>query len=453
MTGHRTLRINVNVSSAGGHPAAWRRADGHRYGFMERDYYTGIAQIAERGLLDAVLLADQVSLWPDIASGRGWGTTDPVVTAAMMAAVTTSLGFIATATTTFSHPYSLARAFSSLDHMSGGRIGLNLVTTMAPHAARNFGLKEMPTHDERYERAAEFGEVLIALWDSWEDGALLGDRQSGEFADPTRIHAIDHVGKHFSVAGPLQLPRSPQGRPLLVQAGGSEQGRDFAARHADAVFSVSQYLTEGQSYYADMKARVRQFGRSSDSIAVLPGLTLVIGGTEAEAKARKRELDELAGEQRTLRQYADRAGLAVADLKRDEPISAAVMGRIRQAPGSHGFRQALLSTLQDRSLAVRQILERGSSHRVFVGAPEQIAYTMEEWFVNAAADGFNIMSDVYPAGLEAFVDHVVPVLQRRQLFRRCYAEDTLRQRYGLAYPVSRFQHLQTAPASAAELAG
>jgi FMN-dependent oxidoreductase (nitrilotriacetate monooxygenase family) len=438
----RQLHINVNVLSSGTHPAAWRASGGNRFGFIDIGYYQEVARLAERGRLDAVFFADQVSISPDPASGPGWGVMDPIVTVAAMAGVTTHIGFIATATTTFTHPYNLARAMATLDHVTHGRVGLNLVTTMAPNAAANFGLQSLPVHDDRYGRAAEFADVLIKLWDSWEDGALVGDVRTGLFADPARIHGIDHVGKHFSVAGPLQTPRSPQGRPLLVQAGGSEQGRDFAARYADAIFSVSQLLDEARSYYADVKERARRYGRDPDKIAILPGLVTIIGGTEAEAHARRRELDEIAGsgEQRALEFLARRLGVEPKDLDLDRPAPIELVEGLKSTNVSVGFAEAARSLLKDRSLTVRQILAKGGAgHRRVVGAPEQIADTIEEWFRAGAADGVNLMADVYPTGLEAFVDHVVPILQKRGLFRRDYSGATLRDHYGLERPASIYE--------------
>ena len=436
--GRRQLHINVaNVINAGSHPGAWRSPEGRRFGFLDVSHYHDVARIAERGLLDAVFLADQVSISPDVGAGPGWGIMDPVVTVASMAAVTEHIGFIATASTTFSHPYNIARTFASLDHVSRGRIGLNLVTTMADNAATNFGLETLPVHDDRYARAAEFVDVAAALWDSWEDGALIGDRESGVFADPARIHKINHVGQNFSVAGPLQVPRSPQGRPLLVQAGGSEQGRDFAARYAEAIFCALQVIGEARSYYADIKERARRFGRSPESIAILPGLSLIIGGTEAAAIARKKELDEIAGvnNSRAIQQFANRFGIDPEGLDLDSPVP---LDRVNVQHQSRGFADAALSLARDRTLTVRQLLEKGSGHRRVVGSPEQIADTMEEWFNERAADGFNIFCDVYPSGLSAFVDHVVPVLQRRGLFRTEYESKTLRGHYGLPRPENRF---------------
>jgi FMN-dependent oxidoreductase (nitrilotriacetate monooxygenase family) len=429
----RQMHINVNVLTSGSHPASWRAPGGRRFGFVDIGHYQTIARIAERGLLDAAFLADALAVMPDPALGPAWAL-DPIVLVAGMAAATSRIGFIATASTTFSHPYTIARAFSSLDHASGGRVGWNVVTTYDQRAAGNFGLKALPEHEDRYGRAAEFVDVVLALWDSWEDGALVGDTETGLFADPARIRRIDHAGPGFTVAGPLQLPRTPQGRPLLVQAGSSEQGRDLAARYAEAVFSVQQTIDEARAYYADVKARAARLNRDPDGLAILPGLSLVIGGTEAEALARKADLDRLV-EPGALRRFAGRLGVDVAELDLDRPVPAHLIDHIDAARGSRGFIDATVALARDRSLTVRQIMARGGGgHRLVAGAPEQIADTMQDWFQTGAADGFNIMCDVFPEGLEAFVDHVVPVLQRRGLFRTEYRGTTLRDHYGLPRP-------------------
>lgn len=440
----RQLHINVNVQSSGAHPAAWRSKEGRRFAALDIAHFQEIARISERGLLDAVFLADALAVAVDPRVAPMWAL-DPIVMVAAMAVATERVGFIVTASTTFNHPYNLARAILSLDHASKGRAGWNVVTTYDERAALNFGLKELPTHENRYAVAADFVDAVLALWDSWEEKALIADVAAGVWGDSKYIHAIDHEGPHFRVAGPLQLPRSPQGRPFVVQAGSSPQGRDFAARYAEAVFSVQQILTEAQSYYADVKSRAVALGRDPDSIAILPGISLVIGGTEAEAKARKKELDEIAGAGLTLERFAKRVGLDASDLKLDEPFPEHLLERVRGNGGSQGFADAAYALVSNRSLTVREIIDRGGGghHRV-VGSPEQIADVMEKWFAGRAADGFNIMSDIYPSGLEAFVDHVVPVLQKRGIYRKEYEGATLRDHYRAEAPANIFTQRKAA---------
>ncbi|MBG0808272.1 LLM class flavin-dependent oxidoreductase [Methylosinus sp. H3A] len=442
MTHERQLHLNVNVLRSGSHQGSWRASDGRPIGYIDPQFFADVARVAERGLLDAVFFADGLAIGANAETAPGY-CLDPITVVAHMAASTSRIGFIATCSTTFTHPYTVARAFASLDHLTRGRIGLNLVTTMYEGVAQNFGLKDLPEPEDRYARAFEFAEVVTALWDSWEDAALIADRSTGRFADATKIHPIGHRGRFFDVVGPLQVPRSPQGRPLLVQAGGSELGRELAARHADAVFSVAQLLGEAQAYYADLKERTKRAGRDPDSIAILPGLSPIIGSTESEAKARKRELDELAGiedDEAARDQLAARLGVEPGDLRLDEPVPEIVLAKAEGWHRSVGFAQATLSLLRDRSLTVRDIVQMGGGHRRVVGTPEQVADAIEHWFVEGAADGFNIMSDVYPSGLETFVDHVVPVLQKRGLFRREYESTTLRGHYGLSRPENIFEH-------------
>jgi len=437
-TSPRQLHINVNVQSSGAHPAAWRSKEGRRFAALDIAHFQEVARISERGLLDAVFLADALAIAVDPRVAPMWAL-DPVVIVAAMAVATERVGFIVTASTTFNHPYNLARAILSLDHASRGRAGWNIVTTYDERAAPNYGLAQLPVHENRYAVAADFVDAVFELWDSWEDEALVADVKAGIWGDTKRIHSINHVGPHFSVAGPLQLPRSPQGRPLVVQAGSSPQGRNFAARYAEAVFSVQQLISEAQFYYSDVKSRAKALGRDPDSIAILPGISLVIGGTEAEAKARKKELDEIAGAGLTLERFAKRLGLDPSDLDLDRPFPEHLLEGVKGKGGSQGFADAAYALVSNPSLTVRQIIDRGGGghHRV-VGAPEQIADVMEEWFIKRAADGFNIMSDIYPSGLEAFVDHVVPVLQKRGIYRREYSGTTLRDHYGAEPPPNIF---------------
>lgn len=434
----RQLHINVNVQGAGAHPAAWRSPEGRPHAVIDVAHFQEVARISERGLLDAVFLADMLALPVDPRLAPMW-SLDPIVVVAAMAVATTKIGFIVTNSTTFNKPYNLARQILSLDHASKGRVGWNVVTTYEDRAARNYGLPELPAHTDRYAVAEDFTEAVLKLWDSWEDEALVADVKTGVWGDAARIHAVKHVGPHFSVEGPLQVPRSRQGRPLLVQAGSSPQGREFAARRAEAVFTVQQSLADAQAYYADVKARTVTHGRDPGTISILPGISLVIGGTEAEAVARKNELDEIAGTTLTLQRFAVRLGLQPDDLQLDQPFPERFFEKVKSGNGSQGFADANLTLLRDRSLTVRQIIARGGGgHFRVVGSPEQIADVIEAWFTGRAADGFNIMSDIYPSGLEAFVDHVVPVLQRRGLFRREYAGDTLRDHYGVERPENIF---------------
>jgi FMN-dependent oxidoreductase (nitrilotriacetate monooxygenase family) len=431
----RHLHLNVQATYPG-HSAGWRTEEGRRLPGEDVAHFQAVARAAEKALLNAVFQADSPSFTDthDVPTRA----LDPIVLAAAGALATERVGFILTASTTFNHPYNLARQFLSLDHLSNGRIGWNIVTTTDERASRNFGLAAMPATDDRYAIAADFTDAVVKLWDSWEDAALVGDPSTGVWADTGRIHAVNHVGPHFSVAGPLQVPRSPQGRPLLVQAGSSPRGRDFAARYAEAIFTVQTVRDEAIAYYADMKERIRRHGRDPDRVAILPGLSLVIGGTEAEAHARLAELDRIVDARSPLEAFAASMGLEPSDLDLDEPFPERLIAKVEGSAWlrrSTGHNEARIRLLRDRSVTVREIIARGSGgHYRVVGSPEQIADFMEEWANAGAADGFNLFFDIYPSGLTAFAEHVVPILQRRGLHRREYEGRTLRDHYGLERP-------------------
>jgi FMN-dependent oxidoreductase (nitrilotriacetate monooxygenase family) len=435
MAAPRQLHLNVQATYPG-HPAGWRTAEGRRRPGEDVAHFQAVAQAAEKAKLDAVFQADS----PSFTDSHDVPTRslDPVILAAAAALVTERIGFILTASTTFNHPYNLARQFASLDYLSKGRAGWNIVTTADARAAGNFGLAAMPPNSERYPAAADFTDAVVKLWDSWEDGAQVGDPETGVWVDMDRVHAINHVGPHFSVTGPLQVPRSPQGRPMLVQAGSSPQGRDFAARYAEAIFTVQTVKEEAIAYYGDLKDRVRRHGRDPDGVAILPGLSIVMGGTEAEARARLDELDQLAEGLPALESFAISLGLEPADLDPDQPFPEHLIARAEGSPWlrrSTGHAEARMRLLRERSVTVREIVLRGGGgHYRVVGTPEQVADFMQDWAEAGAADGFNLFFDIYPAGLTAFAEHVVPILQRRGLHRREYEGATLRDHYGLKRP-------------------
>jgi FMN-dependent oxidoreductase (nitrilotriacetate monooxygenase family) len=328
--------------------------------------------------------------------------------------------------------------------VSGGRAGWNIVTTADRSSAQNFGLADRPDHRDRYVRAAEFLEVSLKLWDSWEDDAALADKESGRFARPDRIHAIEHEGDFYSVRGPLNVPRPPQGHPLLIQAGSSHDGKEFAARYAEAVFTAQQTLADAQEFYADLKQRTVRLGRDPDTIKILPGIVPVLGGTEAEAKARAQELEDLIVPAYGLRQLADVLEVSVEVLALDEQLPAEIPDS-ETIEGAQSRSGLIVALARRESLTVRQLLGRlggGRGHWTFVGTPEQTADVLQTWFERGAADGFNVMGPVLPAALEDFVEQVVPILQARGLFRTEYEGRTLRDHYGLARPQNRFAAAQ-----------
>lgn len=435
----RQMSIGMNILGLGGHGSAWRVGEVSPNAYIDVEYYQNIARISERGTLDAIFLADGPALAGDVAKAPA-GRLEPTVLLTAVALATKYIGVIATASTTYNQPFNLARRIASVDHISGGRAAWNAVTNAGDAAAQNFGLPGAPLHVDRYDRAGEFLDVVIKLWDSWEDDAIIGDTRNGRFADPAKVHPIDYAGRHFAVKGPLNLPRSPQGRPVIVQAGSSEGGKSVGSRYADAIFTTQTSLADGQAFYAEMKKRARQWGRDPDTIKIMPGLSTVIGSTEEEANRRCNELDAYEGEQGLASQVAQRIGIPVKELDLDAELPWHRLGDVRDyEKGSHGFYEAQLNLAKRERLTVRQLGRRiRSGHRLMVATPEQIADSLEEWFLSGAADGFNIMPDMFPSGAEIFVDHVVPELRKRGIFRHEYTGTTLRDHLGLPRPESQF---------------
>ena len=435
----RQLHFNAFLMGCGHHEAAWRLPESDPFANLDLGHWTNLAQTCERGGFDSVFLADSPALWGN-AKHRPGGALEPTVLLTALAGVTSRIGLIATASTTYNDPYNLARRFASLDHVSRGRAGWNIVTTATKAAAQNFGLDDTPGHRERYRRAAEFVDVSIGLWDSWEDGAEIGDKATGVYADPARIHPVDFAGEYFRVRGPLNVPRSPQGRPLLVQAGSSHDGREFAARYAEAVFTAQQTLADAQEFYADLKNRAGRLGRDPDVIKILPGLVPVIGSTEAEARALEDELEELIVPEHGLAHLAQVLEVPPDTLALDRALPDTVYSR-PPVQGAQSRYQLIVDLARRDNLTVRQLIGRlggGRGHRTFAGTPEQVADTIAEWSGAGAADGFNVMPAALPSGLETFVDHVVPILRQRGLFRTEYTGRTLRDHYGIPRPGCQF---------------
>ncbi|MFD9007647.1 LLM class flavin-dependent oxidoreductase [Streptomyces sp. NPDC059552] len=434
-----TLHLNVFLHNVGHHESAWRLPESNPVADTDIEHYKNLAVIAERGKLDSVFLADMPKLTTDVRR-RPSGTLEPTIVLTALASVTRRIGLIATASTTYNEPYNIARRFASIDHVSGGRAGWNIVTTAGLDAARNFGLDDSPSHHDRYIRAAEFVDVTLRLWDSWEDDTAVADKERGVWGDSTKIHPAAHDGKYFKVAGALNVPRCPQGHPLLVQAGSSEDGRDFAARYAEAVFTAQQTLDEAKAFYADIKGRAARSGRNPDAVKILPGLVPVIGSTEAEARELEESLDRLILPEYAKRQLATRLRLSPDELHLDRELPANLPHEDEIEDVKSRF--TLIVTLARRErLTVRQLIARlggGRGHRTFAGTAEQVADSIQLWFDNEAADGFNLMPAVLPSGLEMFVDQVVPILQDRGIFRREYEGHTLRDHYGLPRPANRF---------------
>lgn len=435
----RQMSIGMNILGHGGHAAAWRLGEVDPRACMDVGYYQNIARISERGTLDAIFLADGPALGGDVESQPA-GRLEPTVLLSAVALATTHIGVIATCSSSYNSPFNLARRLQSMDHISGGRAAWNVVTNAGDAAAQNFGLAGAPIHADRYGRADEFVDVVFKLWDSWEDDAIVADRENGRFADPAKVHRIDHEGAHFRVSGPLNVSRSPQGRPVVVQAGSSEGGKALGSRWADAIFTTQTTLPDGIAFYDEMKARARGWGRNPEHLKIMPGLSTVIGSTEEEAQRRCDALDAFQGESGLAGQIAQRIGVPVSDLDLDAPLPFEKLGNVVDYErGSHGFFEAQVNLARRENLTVRQLSRRiRSGHRLVVGSPEQVADTLEEWFRAGAADGFNLMPDMFPSGAEIFVDEVVPILRKRGLFRHEYTGTTLRHHLGLPHPDNRY---------------
>lgn len=437
----RHMHLNLFIHSRGHHEASWRHPAASPLALSDIRYYQGLAQQAEAGLFDAIFLADQLALGDDVAHGPRTAL-EPLTVLAALAVSTSRIGLIATASTTYTEPFNLARQFASLDHISRGRIGWNVVTSWLATAARNYGASAPLSHAERYARAEEFLTVVKGLWDSWADDAELDDRAGGRYANPAHIRPIDYAGTYYRVAGPLNLPRGPQGRPVLVQAGSSDTGRAFAARHAEAIFTAQVEKTQAQAFYADLKARVANAGRDPAQALILPGLSPLIASSTSEVQRLAEELSALtnpeAGRQRLSGRFG---GHDFSHLPLDRPLTPDDFPAPSSVEAARSRTEVILDVVRREQPTLRQLLARlagARGHHTVAGTPEHVATLMAEWYTEGAADGFNIMPPVLPAQLEVFTAEVLPLLQRRGLFRTAYEGDTLRAHYGLATPASQF---------------
>ncbi len=435
MQGH--VHLNLFIHGRGHHEAAWRHPLASPLPLTDVGYFTALAQTAEKGCFDSVFLADTLAAGDDIAAApRNW--LDPITMLAAMAGATSRIGLIATCSTTYTEPFNLARQFASLDHMSQGRVGWNIVTTWLATAAGNFGGAGPLSHAERYERAEEYMQVVKGLWDSWTDDAVIDDRRNGVYAREGSIRPINHKGRFYQVAGPLNVPRSPQGRPVFVQAGSSETGRAFAARHAEAVFTAQMEKATAIDFYRDLKRLAVAEGRSPDQILILPGLSPVIAGTEAEAMKLSNALNDLSDPEVGRKRLSGRfGGHDFSHLPLDTPLSPDDFPDPALVEAARSRTEVIVGLVRREKPTLRQLLgymAGARGHFVTAGTPEQIADLITDWHRDRAADGFNLMPPVLPAMLDVFVAEVVPLLRRRGLFRTEYAADTLRGHYGLDRP-------------------
>lgn len=425
----KQMHLGLFLQGAGHHVSGWRHPDAEA-GSENFDLLRRVAKQAEDAKFDMVFLADGLTSGVD-AHPSMVARFEPLTLLSALAMVTDKIGLAATASTTYGEPYHTARAFASIDHLSHGRAAWNIVTTSYARTANNFS-KSHPEHDERYAVAEEFVDVVRGLWDSWDDDAFPKDKENGVYADPNKVHVLNHAGKYYSVQGPLNIPRSPQGHPVLIQAGSSGPGQDLAARIADIVFTAQQSLAEAQAFYASLKDRVLKAGRNPDSVAVMPGFMPVIGDSFEDAAEKLKELNRWTDIKSAMPLLEERIGHSLADYDLDGPLpDLPISDQLRS-------RAELLRDLARRqNLTIRDLALRvaaGRGHHIVLGTAEQIADRMQEWFEGKAADGFNVMPPYFPGGLEDFNRQVVPILQDRGLFRTEYMGSTLRDHLNIARP-------------------
>jgi alkanesulfonate monooxygenase len=445
MPASRQLKLGAFMRPASLHTGAWRYPGAFPDANFNFAHLKRFAQLLEHARFDAFFMADHLGVlnMPLEALKRSHTVTsfEPFTLLSALAVLTEHIGLVATASTTFDEPFHIARRFASLDHISGGRAGWNIVTTANPDSALNFGRTEHVEHDERYRRAREFYSVVTGLWDSFADDAFVRDVAAGTYFDPEKLHVLQHRGEHLSVRGPLNIARPVQGWPVIVQAGASEAGRQLAAETAEVVFAAGGSLADSRAFYADVKGRMHKFDRNPDHLKILPGAFVVVGDSLDEAREKRARLDSLVHYDSSIASLSVALGYDVSGLDPDGPLP----DTIPDSNASKSGRERVLRLAQRENLSVRQLAQRlgGFAGLAFVGTPKSIADEMEEWLQSEGSDGFNIMFPYLPGGLEDFVSKVVPELQRRELFRREYTGKTLREHLGLPRPENRFFEVPT----------
>jgi N-acetyl-S-(2-succino)cysteine monooxygenase len=446
----RLMRLGVFFNSTGHHVASWRHPQSNADEGINFRHYADMAQLAERARFDMIFFADnpavrEARMEALSRSAQYIANFEPLTLVSALAAITERIGLVCTASTSYNEPFNIARKFASIDHISGGRAGWNIVTTGGEAAAGNFGRDHHYGHAERYERAREFTRICQGLWDSWEDDAFCRDKETGLFFHPDRLHALNHKGEWFSVRGPLNIPRPPQGHPVLVQAGSSDDGRSFAAEFAEAIFTGHLTLDSAQKYYADVKARAVNFGRNPEQLVVMPGLSPVVGRTEQEAKQKQEYLQSLVHPV-VAREILSTllGGVDLAPFPFDGPLPADDRIAVADSAGQ-GTRQNWIDLARKEKLTIRQLAMRATHGRgksAVVGSPEQVADHMQNWFENAGADGFNLQPPYQPGAFRDFIELVLPVLRKRGLVRTEYEGRTLREHLGLPRPESRYKRMR-----------
>jgi len=435
------MKLGLFFEGIGHHVAAWRDPGVNPRARQSLQHHIDIARTAERGKFDLLFTADtNATFGPDDV--ESWSRTlaasrlEPMTLLGALAAVTERIGLVATATTTYYEPYHVARFFASLDQLSQGRAGWNLVTSLAAAEAFQFSRDAHAAHADRYARAREFVEVVRGLWDSWEDDAVIADQASGLYFDPAKLHFLNHKGERFSVRGPLTVHRSPQGRPVLVHAGQSEDGRNLAARNAEVIFAVQQDKASAQAFYADIKARAAGFGRSPEHLLIMPGVMTSVGRTRAEAEDKYARLQALIHPELGVKLLSSFIGFDVSPYPLDGPLP-----ELPPSNSEHGRQKVIVDLARRENLTIRQLYQRVAgqrAHRTVIGTPSDVADALEDWFRAGAADGFNILPLTFPDGLNDLVELVLPELRRRGLFRTEYEGRTLRENLGLPKPENRW---------------
>ncbi len=445
----RQMHLGVLLLAAGNVVSGWRLPEAEA-GAQNFDLIRRVTQTAERGKLDFVFFADGLNSFPGMHPSMVL-RFEPLTLLGALTTLTTHIGLAVTASTTYTEPYNLARMLASLDHLSGGRVAWNVVTGAFAEAAANFSAAKHPPHEERYAIAEEFVKVTKGLWDSWEDDSLVIDKSTGRYVDAGKMHVLDHAGKFFHVKGPLNITRPPQGYPVFMQAGASDTGINFAAAVAEVVFTVQQNKDVAVAFAGRLRDAVQQRGRDPAHVKVMPGLCTIVGSTEAEARAKLAELGTLTDPTYAMKVLSERMGQDLSSYPLDGPVPVLPPSTIMQ-----GHAITLAETARRRNMTLRELRDfvgMSMGHKLICGTPEQIADEMQEWFDDGAADGFNLLPPWFPGGLSDFVDHVVPVLQKRGLFRLDYSGRTLRDHLCLPYPGHPARRAADAMPAAASLAG
>lgn len=439
MSETRQLHFGAFMRPVTIHTGAWRYPGAYADANFNFEHIKHFAQTLERGKFDAFFMADHLAVlnMPMEALKRSSTPTsfEPMTLLPALAMVTKHLGLVATGSTTYDEPFHVARRFSSLDHISGGRAGWNVVTTSNPHASMNFGREDHMEHDERYRRAREFYDVVIGLWDSWADDAFVRDQESGIFFDPEKMHVLNHEGKYLKVRGPLNIGRPVQGYPVIVQAGASDPGRQLAAETAEAVFTAQSDLAAGQAFYKDVKGRMEKVGRNPDHMKILPACMVIVGDSLDEAKEKRFRLDSLVHYESAIASLSIALGHDASKFDPDGPLPD-----IPESNATQSGRERAIKLARDDNLTVKQLAQRlgGHSSLCLMGTPEMIADQMEEWLMTRGSDGFTIQFPYVPEGIYDMIDRVIPILQQRGLFRKEYEGATLRENMGLPRPDNQF---------------